>query len=268
VKKYFYTDGVSKFGPYTLEELLQNGISRDTKIWFFGLSTWTPLNEIVELNQFVNKLPPAIKQPSIIIPPPITEITPSIKHETNRKPTIWKEAIIVAIFVVVIFSLWLAFRKSEPKSKDVYEEIVNRSFDSDEEFEMYLDKFYRDLGVFGIYPSKPNKRIIKFSNLEEIADATHIHGVSFGHNNDEVIEIYINPSSWKKFNRAQKYFLMYHELSHDILNLDDLEVDEANKGRLMFPNIESYDKISMDEFIESYQKVFEEVAAEKAMIGE
>ena len=263
MKKYFYTDGVSKFGPYTLEELFKKGISRDTKIWFFGLTIWTPFNEIEELSQFVSKLPPAIKQPSIPKPPSIPSIPSSNNNETNRKPTIWKEVIIVAIFVVVIFSLWVAFRKSEPKSKDVYEEIVSRSYDSDEEFEMYLDKFYRDLGVLGIYPTKPSKRIIKFSNLEEIADATHIHGISFGHNNEDLIEIYINPTSWNKFNRAQKYFLMYHELSHDVLNLDDLEPEDANKGRLMFPNIESYDKISMDEFIESYQKLFEEVAAER-----
>lgn len=263
MKKYFYTDGVSKFGPYTLDELLQEGISRDTKIWFFGLTNWTPFNEIEELNQFVSKLPPAIKQPSITELPKIPVIPPSSINETDRKPTIWKEVIIIAVFVVVIFSLWVAFRKGESKSKDVYDEIVNRSYDSDEEFEMYLDKFYRDLGVFGIYPTKPSKRIIKFSNLEEIAEATHIHGVSFGHDNDDLIEIYINPTSWNKFNRAQKYFLMYHELSHDVLNLDDLEANNANKGRLMFPNIESYDKISIDEFIESYQKLFEEVAAER-----
>jgi hypothetical protein len=258
VRKYFYTDGVSKFGPYSIDELLQKGISRDTKVWFLGLSTWTSFNEIEELNEFVSKLPPAINQPSITIPPLINAIPPSNKHETNRKPTIWKEAFIVAIFVVGIFSLWLAFRKSEPKSKDVYDEIVNRSFEADEEFEMYLDKFYRDLGVFGIYPAKPDTVIIKFSSLDKIADATHFHGISFGRDNDEVIEIYINPSSWNKFNRAQKYFLMYHELSHDVLNLDDLEADEANKGRLMFPNIESYDKVTMDEFIESYQNTFED----------
>jgi hypothetical protein len=258
VKKFFYTDGVSKFGPYSIEELLQKGISRDTKIWFLGLSTWTSFDEIEELNQFVSKLPPPIKKPSISISPKILQIPTSPNNETKSKLTFWKEVTIIGLFVVVIFSIWLIFRKSEEKPKDIYGDIVNGSYDSDEDFSMYVSKFYRDLEILGIYPAKPNKVIIKFSNLDKITDATHIHGISFGHDNDEVIEIYINPSSWNKFNRAQKYFLMYHELSHDILNLDDLEVDDANKGRLMFPNIESYEKITMDEFIESYQKTFED----------
>jgi hypothetical protein len=56
VRKYFYTDGVSKFGPYSIDELLQKGISRDTKVWFLGLSTWTSFNEIEELNEARRKL--------------------------------------------------------------------------------------------------------------------------------------------------------------------------------------------------------------------
>ena len=269
MKKYFYTDGVSKFGPYSIEELLQKGISRDTKIWFFGLSTWTPINEVEELNQFLLKLPPPVKASTTSLPPlEIPSESPLKTSKKGAKPTFWKEVIIVLAFIIVIFSIWVFVRKKEPKEIDNYSEIVNGSYDSDEDFSMYVDKFYRDLEILGIYPVKPNKVIIKFSNLDKMASTTHIHGISFGYGNDEVIEIYINPSYWKKFNRAQKYFLMYHELSHDILNLDDLDADNVNKGRLMFPNIESYDKITMDEFIESYQLLFEEVAAEKVMNGD
>ena len=50
---------------------------------------------------------------------------------------------------------------------------------------------------------------------------------------------------------------MYHELSHDILNVGDLPFSQENKGKLMCPYMLSNDKISMDEFIEMAHELFE-----------
>ena len=141
-----------------------------------------------------------------------------------------------------------------------YNEIVTNSYDSDEDFEMYVQKFYRDIGVYGIYPRKPKVQIIKFSKLEQLENLTHYHGLSCGFNDDEKIEIYINPSTWQKFNKPMRYFLMYHELAHDVLNLDDLDGKSWNEGRLMYPSISSYEKVTMDDFIESSHKLFEEIS--------
>ena len=43
---------------------------------------------------------------------------------------------------------------------------------------------------------------------------------------------------------------MYHELVHDILNLDDLDAKTWNEGKLMYPEISSYENKTMDDFIE------------------
>ena len=51
---------------------------------------------------------------------------------------------------------------------------------------------------------------------------------------------------------------MYHELAHDILNVDDLEKKPSNEGKLMYPEISSYKKKKMDEFIESFHSLFEQ----------
>ncbi|MCK4345981.1 MAG: DUF4339 domain-containing protein [Bacteroidales bacterium] len=40
MKKYFYTDGTNKFGPFTFEELKEKNISRETKVWFQELDDW------------------------------------------------------------------------------------------------------------------------------------------------------------------------------------------------------------------------------------
>ena len=53
---------------------------------------------------------------------------------------------------------------------------------------------------------------------------------------------------------------MYNELAHDLLNLDDLEPTEENEGRLMYPNISSYDRKNMDDFIESFKNEFENIS--------
>ena len=53
-----------------------------------------------------------------------------------------------------------------------------------------------------------------------------------------------------------RYWLMYHELAHDVLNVDDLKVIEANEGKLMYPEFSKYEGKSMDDFIESYKTLF------------
>jgi len=109
--------------------------------------------------------------------------------------------------------------------------------------------------------NKDNKvQIIKFSKFNQIDDATHLHGLSLGYEDDNKIEIYINEESWDKFSKPNRYFLMYHELAHDVLNLDDLDPTEENEGRLMYPNISSYDRKNMDDFIESYKNEFENIS--------
>ena len=52
MKKYFYSNGSTKDGPFTLEELKYGPKSSDindsTLIWFEGLDDWTPVKEIEE----------------------------------------------------------------------------------------------------------------------------------------------------------------------------------------------------------------------------
>jgi hypothetical protein len=43
-----------------------------------------------------------------------------------------------------------------------YNEIVENSYDSNEDFDIYVEKFYRDLEFYGIFPKKPKATIIKF----------------------------------------------------------------------------------------------------------
>ena len=163
-------------------------------------------------------------------------------------------ALIIGVFVVTFGSSYLGLNENQK----IYDSIVASSYDDPEtDFQIYVDKFYRDLEFFGIFPKKPSSTIIRYAKLDQLDNTTHIHAMSYGYDNDSIIEIYINPSTWNKFSKPMRYYLMYHELSHDVLNLDDLEPSYENQESLMFPNINSFESLTMDDFIERSHAIFE-----------
>lgn len=257
MKQYFYLDGENKKGPFTKEELKSENISRDSKVWFYGMDSWAELSQIPELTDLL-----------LSIPPPIKENVNKLNRDSNLRSVIKqknqikvpvnrnnKTIIILSLLTIISIFTYLAFQVNQEKK--LYNEIASNAIDPSDEFNIYVEKFYRDLDIYGIYPQKPKETIIKFSQLDKIKNGTHIHGISYGYNNDNLIEIYINQSSWSKFNKPMKYLLMYHELSHDILNLKDLEAIPKNEGLMMYPEISTYENLTMDDFIESMHNLFE-----------
>lgn len=266
--KYFYTDGKEKYGPYSKEELRDQNISRDTKVWCYGMEKWTELSQIPDLGDMLNSIPPELKsKPSkkeeqqkikIETKSNLEKETKSITQPKGKKkaPNLGKWLIVV--FAITLSSIFAYSLIQNQSNVNQYNEITANAYESDEDFDMYVQKFYRDLEFYGIYPKKPKVQIIKLSKLDQLDNTTHIHGLSFGSDDDDRIEIYINTSTWRQFNKPMRYFLMYHELAHDVLNLDDLEAKSWNEGKLMYPAISSYEKKNMDDFIESAHALFEE----------
>lgn len=90
MKKYFYTDGTSNYGPLTLEELLGRNISRDTKVWFQGLDEWKSAKDIPELREHFESIPPPVSSSS-------NQNNDSINHQ--GPPRTWLiESILVTLF--------------------------------------------------------------------------------------------------------------------------------------------------------------------------
>jgi hypothetical protein len=262
MKKYFYTDGSNKYGPFSKDELILQNISRTTKIWYFGIDKWTELSKISEFDDFTSSIPPEIKKIYINSQKSNpNESTNNDIHTFSIRRISGKQIKVISVLFLTILFFIIYFIVQ--KKSDIKTEIIENSYDSDGDFQMYIDKYYRDLEYFGIFPKKPKTMIIKFSKLDQLNNTTHLHGISYGYNDDDRIEIYINESSWKKFSKPMKYFLMYHELSHDLLNVDDLDKVVLNEGRLMYPALYSYGNKNMDDFIESFQALFEEEAKKR-----
>lgn len=62
MKKYFYSDGTNNFGPFTIKELKEKGITRETMIWYQELGEWKKASTIQELNDLFALIPPPIQQ--------------------------------------------------------------------------------------------------------------------------------------------------------------------------------------------------------------
>lgn len=131
----------------------------------------------------------------------------------------------------------------------------NRIYDS-KDFEDFVNKFYRELEVFGINKVRPKNTNISLKSLDNFKDTSHLHGFSLGSNNDDVIKIYINERSWNSFTKAQKHYLIFHELCHDVLNLDDLSFISDEKN-IMYPSIHNFKDLTMDDFIENFHNLLE-----------
>ena len=54
-------------------------------------------------------------------------------------------------------------------------------------------------------------------------------GRSYGINNDNKIELKIDPVKWQNSSVPKRWYLIYHELGHDVLNLN-----HGNGGKMMF----------------------------------
>ncbi|UIR57889.1 CD225/dispanin family protein [Sphingobacterium sp. SRCM116780] len=63
MRKYFYTDGYTNFGPFTLEELKYKNITRETYVWYQGLAQWYQAVDLPELAILFSNSSPAVPNP-------------------------------------------------------------------------------------------------------------------------------------------------------------------------------------------------------------
>jgi len=60
MREYYYTDGQDRFGPFTLDQLKDKGITPETRVWFMGIPDWKVAKEIPELTCLFSEFPPPV----------------------------------------------------------------------------------------------------------------------------------------------------------------------------------------------------------------
>ena len=63
-KEYFFVRENQKYGPISLEEIINSKLSGDTLIWYEDLDEWTRLDQLAELSGIIKerKIPPPIPE--------------------------------------------------------------------------------------------------------------------------------------------------------------------------------------------------------------
>lgn len=134
--------------------------------------------------------------------------------------------------VVECFILFLN-KRNQDKSKMYYLYILITSalvgysqpkenlFFVDEQLIPYIVEFERELNKRGVEIEWEYQDIrVVFGGLRP-----DVLGIAHGMNHDTDISIRINKSSWRYLTRNQKYWVMYHELAHDLFNYKHYDLE-------------------------------------------
>lgn len=81
MKKYYTHDGTEQQGPFTIDELRDKKITKDSMIWFEGAEGWLQANKIDELKGLFKVMPPPFTTAKT--PPPFAEPKPTKSNKTT-----------------------------------------------------------------------------------------------------------------------------------------------------------------------------------------
>jgi hypothetical protein len=106
MKKYYLHNGTDQQGPFDIEDLKAKNITKETSIWYEGLSEWTTAEKIDYLKDlFKSSTPPPFgaktTTPPPIQKPPIQQTT-SIPQPTKKKSKVGRNILIVIILLVLV----------------------------------------------------------------------------------------------------------------------------------------------------------------------
>ena len=97
MKQFYYADGQSHMGPFTIAQLKDTKISKDTLVWFEGIDHWVRAAEVEELKDLFKAMPP----PLPVAPPPIRKPTEYSRASSNE-PRSYKKIVIAGIAIVAL----------------------------------------------------------------------------------------------------------------------------------------------------------------------
>jgi hypothetical protein len=127
MKKYYLHNGTEQDGPFYISQLKKKGITRETEVWFRGLSDWTCAGEIDELKVLFTQSEPQSQSPPSEpeSPPQLPPIKPEETEQTNQtnkepiKSSLQKNLLklgLITIGILGVFALFNMFITNNSKS--------------------------------------------------------------------------------------------------------------------------------------------------------
>lgn len=152
------------------------------------------------------------------------------------------------------YNKYMEIKAPTMKNKSLYRVANGLANVNPFNLDKYIDKFILDAKTnHNIDLSYVNKkdRLILFKELEgdKIASAYNM-------NDDDSVLVLVDPENWYEANQPKRWYIIYHELGHDILNLDHGEcgpmMNERASGNYSWNRLEK-DKNTMFEMYKSKQ---------------
>src|SRR5262245_54593415 len=100
MKKYFLHDGSQQTGPFDIEELKAKNLTRDTPIWFEGLTEWTTIGNVEELKEVFITITPTYS--TKISSPLPNQSSSSTATGTKRNSSVGRRLLIFGIVIVLV----------------------------------------------------------------------------------------------------------------------------------------------------------------------
>ncbi len=105
MKNWYYSDGLEKHGPFSLEELKNHPIDEETHVWVDGMDDWKPAGEVSAISMLfdLGAPPPAIVKEESNSASMITDH--DMEDERPMPKTYLVEAILVTCFCCLPFGI-------------------------------------------------------------------------------------------------------------------------------------------------------------------
>jgi hypothetical protein len=126
MQKFYIHKDDSQQGPFSIDELKDIQISRETLVWFEGEENWKKANDVDELKSLFKSIPPPINiiQPPITPPiiPIIEETKEALAPQIDKKPTKKKTTLIIGGSAVLLLGIIGIFVYSNQQSNQAEEQ--------------------------------------------------------------------------------------------------------------------------------------------------
>ncbi|MCD6067900.1 MAG: hypothetical protein K0S33_2726 [Bacteroidetes bacterium] len=133
MQKYYTHNGTAQSGPFSLEELKSKIITKETPIWYEGLSEWKKAGEIEELNDLFKISGPPPFGETKSMPPPIQKTNEQTqqKNPINATPPKGNNSlpiILIGVVVVVIIIVAMVMANLKKSGAAGNEAINNQTY--------------------------------------------------------------------------------------------------------------------------------------------
>lgn len=124
MRMYYINNGAENGGPFTLDQLKTQQLTKATFVWYQGMNDWKPAHEIEELNSFFTVIPPPIKRTA---PTPVLEQQKTAETILGLKKSHFFLALLLllVLLTVLVLNIIQNNKRTETDLKNKQTELSN-----------------------------------------------------------------------------------------------------------------------------------------------